>query len=373
MPGLSRHLLLSALTSLLSYAFLMVIANALGPAEYGSFSEAWSLLGFLLVFATIAGYRATIRLDLVGRVRAEAGLYLLVSGACVAASLLTGHGFLFLPAVVASSAAQCVLAGRMLGQLRYASAGLLNLACPLFKIAFFLCAPTAWSVELRIYGALLVATGLSALAGFWLTRKDPLAAPAQGSAGPAVTLATASHILPNADMLWLSVFGNSQASITIAPVALITRGLFFLQLIFAQWWLPRRHIHGRRLPLRKLFIGSILVVAISLAGVVIFRSMLVQLLGWEAPDLGLALWASAAAAFAAIFYQNLQLAALATRNLLLLMPLFLILAGALLAGFLGCPPLSVHALALALYGCATALTVLLARGRASADRGENGP
>lgn len=293
----------SALTSVFHYLFQILLAKQMGESGFTAFAGEYAQVNFWMLTSTWAYYWFAFnpRFD-----RVFKSIFTLAHAIAAASFLLPPrfHGL----SVLAVSVAHSMLTGVYLGRGDFFSLGALGIGAAMFKLPLLLyfapSAPGPATVYLIIYGSFLLAQFF-----FIFFRPRP------GSASPPITyglwgtllLSVATHSFSQGEVLWVDRFIPKSMGLA-ATLSLLGKGVFFAQLVLANWWLPRwsdaQKVLGK-LALPVLVGGALLM---SLVAGACLSIVFDWMLGWkELPSLGLYLLAALNATTLALTFQLLQL------------------------------------------------------------------
>lgn len=322
------HVALSILSAGSNYLFQVILARFLGQESFTNFSVVWAEINFLMFLGTWSYYGAAIFPLSEKRFKQIIYLCHLFSLSFVLLFYFTGGNYLLFAAIILGSVAQSMLSGRLIGEGNYFYSGVLNLFVALIKI-----------ILLFVFGELLkdhrVILGIL-YAAFFFTHAIFMSFFAQTlnakvreiSSLPhtligALILTFATHFFPSADVLWVSYFRTNEMMKEMAPLSLVTRGIFFAQIIWAQWWLPKVNDDKSYSPFFNKGILLFSVIILPFGCALAMRILLQFSLHWDYfPDLKLFYFSALSATFMALHFQRLQFVVLKMRS----MQAFLMLA-----------------------------------------------
>lgn len=284
------------------------MAKLLGQVQYAQFMSEWSLVSTLMFFGSMASFWAALGNSQAKKIISLAGSSFVLSAIMLALFHLLELNWLLATSLVLASVAQSFILGKWLGGGRRFAFCILGLVTSVIKLIliFIITTPDTNDFFQAIVFSYFIATALV----FCLTR-NPLKdySNQKNSKGwlAAIYLAGGTHFLPNADILWFRYFSSTEQLEFFSPLTLVTRAIFFFQIIFAQWWLSES-VEKIKLKHRDVYILLVLSIILSSAIAVIIRLSILQFLGWSiVPGNEFFLLAGIYAAATGLFFQFLQL------------------------------------------------------------------
>jgi hypothetical protein len=305
MKALTGFFTLSLLASLLQYLFQVQLARALGQQAFTTFTAVWAQFGMLLVLAGVLQIWASLQRLSPERFRA---LWRLSNGVAIvffALSLRASPPWLAPLASVLAAASLGLMLGYHLSHGRHsimALAGVLGGCVKIGGLVFI-------SANLPTYLWPLITISYLLPQVLHVFATSARAEPETGlGLKSAVCLALAVHFFPQADGLWAG--NNREWLSTVAPLTLVTKAVFYFQLIFAQWWLPTQ---GADFQVRAGVVrGMAATAGLLTAGITLLGPQVLGVfLGWQnMPSPGLFFVASLQACLLALCFQSVQLSLL---------------------------------------------------------------
>jgi hypothetical protein len=236
-----RHFIFSSSAATLNYLFQFILLKVLGPKMFADFTSLWGYVSFFLIGGTVGLYFAAMRpishkvFKSIFLIVSMLSLLFFVLGMIIESTPLLILG------IVLSSFVLSLNSGKFLGEKKLKHYALLINLNALLKILLLLAfiyfsLLSANSILLILFASFFVGN-LVAL-GSWT--QDPVHLQHEESGGcvSALMMAFLTHALPVFDILWFEFWMNSVPP-EYAPLSLVNRSIFFIQLIFAQWILSR--------------------------------------------------------------------------------------------------------------------------------------
>ena len=308
MKSLLLFYVLSITAAGLNYLFQAAVAKLLGQTHYANFMSEWSLVSTFMFFGSLASFWAALGNSQVKKIITLSGVSFVLSAVMLALFHLSGQSLYLGSSLVLASVAQSFVLGKWLGGGRKYAFCALGLVTSVLKLIliFILTKPDTNDFFQAIVISYFVGTGLVVV-----FTKNPLEdfSIQKNSQGWLATiyLAGGTHFLPNADVLWFRYFSTPIQLEFFSPLTLVTRAIFFFQIIFAQWWLSES---VEKIKLNHRAFYSLILVSIIFASIIslVVRWSILQFLGWpNVPDIEFFLLAGAYAAATGLFFQFLQL------------------------------------------------------------------
>ena len=255
LKSLSWFFAASVTTSVLNYLFHVVVARRLGAEAFAQFSVVWSYLslyfiggGFVLYFATLNSLTRKQK-------------RILMIGLQVVALLAFALDWVSI-ALVVENLMFNFLVGFCLRRKDYAKVNSINLCTAVLRISILIVLPasllsTPWILR-GVFLSFIIVQGFYLL----MIRGSASDDHADTAAGKVewltpTTLALISGLIPQIDMVWTANFAGREALMRMSELALVSKGVFFLQMIFSQWMLP---MEQKRVP-------SVVQIILVLAGI----------------------------------------------------------------------------------------------------------
>jgi hypothetical protein len=209
------------------------------------------------------------------------------------------------------SVAHAFLAGKLLSQVDFKCLSLINFLPALLKIMLLCIIPKGYLNSSSIILILSASFLLTHIIYSFIHESEELNKREFKNTSPilaSLILSLSNHFFPISDLLWANFFRAPHILNIMAPVSLLTRAVFFFQLIIAQWWLPRF--------IKKKWNQTPLIIVLILIGVItgsyftslIFEFFLNDFLNWkELPSKTSFFLGCLNAVFMALNFQVLQL------------------------------------------------------------------
>lgn len=300
--------ILSIAAAGLNYLFQAVVAKLLGQVQYAQFMSEWSLVSTLMFFGSMASFWAALGNSQAKKIISLAGSSFVLSAIMLGLFHILELNWLLATSLVLASVAQSFILGKWLGGGRRFAFCILGLVTSVIKLIliFIFTNPDTNDFFQAMVASYFIATALV----FFLT-SNPLEdySNQKNSKGwlAAIYLAGGTHFLPNADVLWFRYFSTTEQLEFFSPLTLVTRAIFFFQIIFAQWWLSES-VEKIKLNHRNFYMLLVLSIMFSAAIAVVIRLSILQFLGWSiVPGIEFFLLAGIYAAATGLFFQFLQL------------------------------------------------------------------
>jgi len=299
---------LSIMAAGLNYLFQAAVAKLLGQAQYANFMSEWSLVSTFMFFGSLASFWAALGNTQAKKIITFSGFSFVMSALMLALFHLSGQSLFLAFSLVLASVAQSFILGKWLGGGRKYAFCALGLVTSILKLIliFVLTKPETND----FFQAIVISYFVGTVLVFGFTKKPledfSIQKNSQGWLA-AIYLAGGTHFLPNADVLWFRYFSTTDQLEFFSPLTLVTRAIFFFQIIFAQWWLSES-VEKIKLNHRAFYLLMGLSIVFSSIIALVIRWSILQFLNWpNVPGIDFFLLAGAYAAATGLFFQFLQL------------------------------------------------------------------
>lgn len=332
---------LSVAAAGLNYLFQAAVAKLLGQSQYAQFMSEWSLISTLMFFGSLASFWAALGNTQTKKIINLAGASFFLSAITLAVYRLGGPYWLLALSLVLASVAQSFILGKWLGGGRKYAFCVLGLVTSILKLllVFLINQPDTKD----FFQAIVISYFLGTILVICFTKKpleDFSRHKNSQSWLAAIYLAGGTHFLPNADVLWFRYFARIADLEFFSPVTLVTRAIFFFQVIFAQWWLSES-VEKINLGNKRFYLLISASIIFSAIIAMIIRWSILQFLNWPiVPDIEFFLLAGIYAAATGLYFQFLQFQVVNSKNVKATIMLVMMFVPWIVCGVLGLIPLN---------------------------------
>jgi hypothetical protein len=143
--------------------------------------------------------------------------------------------------------------------------------------------------------------------------------------------------LPQLDILWVSWFKNKETLTLISGLSFLSKGMFFFQVIAAQWVFSKQKKSSELIEKNAMKYGLAIFILLFLASTVgsfLMPILISKFLAWpQVPTSLQCFMASISAGMMSLFYQACQLKLIAKKNYKVVVSLFVVLVIFLISGY----------------------------------------
>lgn len=274
MKTLAAFFSLSLLASLLQYLFQVQLARSLGQEAFAAFTGEWARFSLLLVIGGILQIWSSLRRLTPTRFKTWWLIANMIVLTVFILSLLLNHLWLSQFAAILAAGSLGLLLGHHLGHGHHYTVALASVLNGCLKLGGLFLIPLPTHL---LWPLITVSYLVPQVIHCFATETD--AAPEAGHAfTAAICLALAVHLFPQMDGLWAGY--SSEFLSVIAPLTLVTKAVFYFQIIFAQWWLPSQG-KGFSFQLKPILAITLTLLGMLLAITFIGPQILSTFLGWQ--------------------------------------------------------------------------------------------
>ncbi len=308
----------SLIASVCHYFFQLLLARTLGNTAFADFAGLWAKVNFWMVLGTWAQYWSVLLPSSKSIFKRVFGLGHLVALVLMIVFILTNQLIFLFVAVVGASICHAILCGRLLNQANFQRMGIINVVAGVIKIILLLLIPREYLTAPFIFTILYTSFVLTHIFNALYPSQDAPVSTFHGSSSSfsgSLLLAFATHFFSGADLLWADTFQKTHSMATIAPLSLVSRGFFFLQMILAQWLLPQANLYEGQRKKWSLGVISGLVLLGSVLCTPVLMFLLEHALSWKnLPSFQLFYLSIVNAGFMAFHFQFMQMLTIKGKN-----------------------------------------------------------
>jgi len=274
-----RHTFFSFAASGLNYLFLLLCAKKLGPDAFSLFNQKWANLSFFLFLGTLSHFIVCMNVFSYQKENKARNTLLVTGLMFIGLYYLTDLTLLFYLSILFVSISQSIMFGSLIKRGLTDQLGLIFLLSSLVKCSVFFFLDITH--EEPVFLALLVSSSLATLLGIFFFKTDESKSIEDGqvlvsSLLGALILAVYTNFFPVHDVIWGNLFFSQARPEFISALSVVTRVVFFVQLIIVQWGFSDSTFTFEK---KKIFYPSMFFVSVLLSfGSYLF---LESFLGWK--------------------------------------------------------------------------------------------
>lgn len=331
-------------SAILNYLFQAMLALKLGPTEFSQFTLNWSYLGMASIIGGFFQYWASLNSVQTQTERKLIFFSYLIAAALFTCFLVFDNTFLFVLTLAVVNISLSLKIGRAIGNGDYEKTNTLNLTFSISKILifflFFVFFKSFNSMKALyiVLAAFIFAEAVYSFLDYKSvgSAQDLPKTTAPNLVGPflfSILLAT----LPQLDILWVNWFKNKDTLTLISELSFLSKGMFFFQVIAAQWVFSKQKKNTGLIAEDVVKYGLIilgLLILASILGSYLMPVVIMKFLSWPiVPSRTECFGASISAGLMSLFYQACQVKIIAKKNYQILASVLLIALIYLASGF----------------------------------------
>ncbi len=303
-------------TAFITYLFQVFLALKLGTKEFSNFTLYWSYFGLTSIFGSFAQYWSTLNDIDPARLRLYRILIHSFSFLLLIFSMYFEISSLLIISLAIENIALSFIIGRSIRENDFKSVNIFNISLSCLKILFLSILPIHFLNTNGILYVILISFLLVEILFFNFQSKKHISTNSSvvdgkswSFSGPFL-FSILACTLPQIDILWGNNFKSVDSLSIMSELSFITKALFFLQMIIAQWLFPRQ-IKEDQFSSVNLLKYLILYLILLIIGAFLFSTFLplfiTKLLSWKVvPTQSECFWAGINAGMMSLFFQVSQ-------------------------------------------------------------------
>lgn len=307
----------SVSSALMNYFFQVLLAYKIGPVEFSQFTLNWSYLGLASVLGGFFQYWASLnKVSPKDEKKIKSVVHFAAVFLLFISVFLSSITFLIL-SIVVEGIAMAFIIGRAMRGGDFKTINIINISLAFLRVLFVFLIPSAFLNSIKIFYIVFTSFVLVEIIyyNFMYIPEIDIAIPIKKRTGMnwsgPLLFSILISTLPQIDIIWVHWFKTPQSLNLISELSFITKGLFFFQLIIAQWLFPKQMLEptSRKFNIAKyLIIFFVILLAGSLIGSFLLPFLLMRFLSWTIiPSHTECFYAGVNAGMMSLFYQFCQI------------------------------------------------------------------
>ena len=307
----------SVSSALLNYLFQVLLAYKIGPAEFSQFTLNWSYFGLASMLGGFFQYWASLNQISAKDEKSFRKIVHVLAIALIISSIFFNNIYFLILSIVVEGIAMAFIMGRAVSRGDFKTVNVINVSLSLIRVLLLLAMPSVFLNSKKIFYIVLTSLLLVEIIcnKFLFSPEQLIAIPLKKKTadmwlGP-LLFSFLICTLPQVDIIWVHWFKPLHTLNLISELSFITKGLFFFQLIVAQWLFPKQLLDSKsqKLNLTKYQIIFFIVLIVgSLMGSYVLPFVITRFLSWTTiPSRPECFWAGFNAGMMSLFYQFCQI------------------------------------------------------------------
>lgn len=307
----------SVSSALFNYLFQVLIAYKIGPVEFSQFTLNWSYFGLVSMLGGFFQYWASLNQV---SVKDEKILKIIVHSMSIFLLLFSfvfNNIFFLILSIVVEGIAMAFIMGRAISRGDFKTVNIINVSLSLIRVLLLFAMPAIFINSKKIFYIVLTSFVLVEVIydKFLLLPEKTIVISLNKKKvdmwlGP-LLFSFLICTLPQLDIIWVHWFKSLYTLNLISELSFITKGLFFFQLMVAQWLFSKQlaNSNSRKLNFsRYQVIFFIILIVGSLIGAYVLPFVITRFLSWTTiPSHAECFWAGFNAGMMSLFYQFCQI------------------------------------------------------------------
>jgi hypothetical protein len=316
MKSFSVFFITSIGTAFLTYLFQVLLALKLGTSEFSNFTLYWSYFGLSSIVGSFAQYWSSLNCIAVAKENNYRKIIHLLSLLLLILSLVFHNIYLLVACLAIENISLSFIIGRCIRENDFKTVNIFNIVLSCLKVLLLFILPKHFLNTKGVLCTILISfISIEIIRFIFQSKTLGMQKVLKGESiklnwsGPLLFSILACTI-PQVDILWVNYFKSFEGLSIMAELSFITKALFFLQMIFAQWLFPKQ-INGNSFSSLKLLKYLMIYFVLISTGAFFFSHFLpvfiVRFLSWKIiPSQHECFWAGINAGMMSLFFQISQ-------------------------------------------------------------------